>query len=237
MKKTCRLAVMLILLLHYAAIWAQPVPGIADSMPAPVQIFYRTVKQTARLYNGTEYVMYDQHIKGDPYFLPQVQPGSILYDGTLYTNIPMLYETTSGNLVIRQYNNGVLMNLISEKVGQFTLSGHYFVHIVPDSANTILTDGFYDRIYNGSASVYVKRQKILFEDGSTFERSFILKDRYFIYANNNWYPVHSQNEALDIFKDKRKEISKYLRQNGLKYRKAPEATLTAIAAYHDKLTH
>lgn len=236
MRKTCRLAAILLLLLPCAT-RAQPLPGNADSMAKPVELFYRAVNQSARLYNGSEYIMYDQRIKGDPYFMPQMQPGSVLYDGTLYTNIPMLYETFSGNLVIRQYNNGVLMNLISEKVGYFTLYGHYFIHIVPDSINTIISNGFYDRVYNGSTAVYVKRQKLLYEDGVTFERSFILKDRYFIYAGNTWYAVHNQTEALDIFKDKRKEITRYLRQNRLKYRKVPEATIIAIAAYYDKLTH
>jgi len=212
--------------------------GAADTtVSKPVDMFYKSVNESSHLFNGTEYIMYDQHIKGDPYFIPDVSPGAVFYDGTLYKNVPMLYELINGRLVIRQYNNGVLINLINEKVGYFNLYNHQFIHIVPDSGNTVITNDFYDRIYNGNVALYVRRQKIMFEDPSTYERSFIITDRYFMHKNNMWYPIHSQGDMLALFKEKKKDITKYLRQNKIKYKKDPENAMIKMAEYYDTLTH
>ena len=154
--------------------------------PKPVDLFYSTVNESAHLYNGTEYIMYDQHIKGDPYFTAaDFRPGSVFYDGTLYENVPMLYELTTDNVIIRRYNQGVLMALISEKISYFKLLDHLFVHLVPDSTNkNIITNGFYDRIYNGNTVVYVKRSKITHDDAATFDKAFMEDNKYFIYKIN-----------------------------------------------------
>lgn len=231
------IAVFSVVFLCVTVVSAQPASPERNTQ-GPVKLFYSSINENAHLYNGTEYIMYDQHIKGDPYFIvADMREGMVLYDGTLYENVPMLYELTTGNVVVRAYNNGVLMNLINEKVGYFTLLNHTFVHIMPDSANTTITDGFYDRLYNGNAAVYVKRQKIAFEDPSTFERSFIVKDRYFIYKNATWYAVSGESDVLRIFKEKKKDITKYLRQNKIKFKKDPEYAMVKMAEYYDQLTH
>jgi len=228
------IAVFIMALLCVGSVGAQSTTATGG----PAKLFYSSINENAHLYNGTEYIMYDQHIKGDPYYsIADMKEGSVFYDGTLYQNVPMLYELTTGNLVIRQYNNGVLMNLINEKIGYFTLLNHTFIHLVPDSANNIISNGFYDRIYNGSAVVYVKRQKIAFEDPSTFEKSFIIKDRYFIYKGNSCYPVSDESDVLKVFKDKKKDISKYLRQNKIKFKKDREFAMVKMAEYYDQLTH
>lgn len=214
-------------------------PAAGDTA-RPVELFYKTINEGAHLFNGTEYIMYDQHIKGDPYFLPAVTPGSIFYDGTLYTNVPMLYETAAGNLVIRQYNNGLLINLINERIDYFNLNNHLFLHIIPDSGNTVITNGFYDRLYNSgnnSFTLFAKRQKLLYEDPNTYERSFKLTDRYYLLKNNVWHTIRSQGDLLALFKDRKKDITKYLRQNKIKYKKDPEYALVKISGYYDSLTH
>jgi len=239
MKKTFHFTlVMLCTLVPCFALMAQAQP--TGDTARPVELFYKTVNESAHLFNGTEYIMYDQHIKGDPYFMPAVAPGSIFYDGTLYTNVPMLYETAAGNLVVRQYNNGLLINLVNERVDYFTLSNHTFLHIIPDSSNTVITNGYYDRIYKGSnakVTLFCKRQKLLYEDPSSYERSFKLTDKYYLLKDNVWHAIRSQGDLLALFKDKKKDITKYLRQNKIKYKKGPEYAMVKMTEYYDSLTH
>jgi hypothetical protein len=201
-------------------------------------VFYSSINDNAGLYNGTEYIMYDPRIKGDPYFLAaDLQTGDILYNGTLYKNIRMLYELTTGYVVVREFDQGVLMNLLTEKVGYFTLLNHVFIHLVPDSTNKIISNGFYDRIYNGSTTIYVRRQKTVFDDQNNFEKSFIENDHYFIYKNNTFYAVSDKGSVLNVFKDRKKDIAKYLRQNNIKYKDNAEYAMVKMAEYYDKLTH
>src|SRR5580658_2486370 len=62
-------------------------------------LFYNNINNDAALYNGSEYIMYDPHIKGTPYFMDaDTLTGNIMYSGTLYGNVPMLYEITTGNI-------------------------------------------------------------------------------------------------------------------------------------------
>ncbi len=209
-----------------------------DGTQKAIGLFYQSVNENAHLFNGREYIKYDPRIKGDPYFnVADLQPGVIFYDGTLYQNVPMLYEVLGEQVVIRQYGQGVLITLVNEKIDYFTMFGHTFIHLVPDSANIDISDGFYDRIYNGNTTVFVKRQKILTEDPNTFERSFTEKDGYFIYKNNVYHPVSDRGSVLSVFKDKKKDIAKYLRQNKISFNKTPEYAMTKMAEYYDQLTH
>jgi len=235
------LAACCLILLPCTSVFAQPaaVTG-TDTTLKPVSVFYSSVNQSSHLFNGTEYIMYDQHIKGDPYYVPGMQPGSVFYDGTLYKNVPMLYELTTGNLVIRpldENHEGVPICLIAEKVGYFSIDNHTFVHIVPDSGNNIISNGFYDHIYNGSISLFVKRQKLLFEDPTTYDRSFVTNDKFFVFRNNTWYAIHSQGDLMEFMKERKKDVAKYLRQNKIKYKKTPEYAMVKMAEYYDTLTH
>lgn len=236
MKKTFHFAFALLCAFVPCISLLAQAPAAGDTAK-PVELFYKTVNENAHLFNGTEYIMYDQHIKGDPYFVPEVSPGTIFYDGTLYTNVPMLYETMQGNLVVRQYNNGLLINLVNERVDYFSLNNHTFFHIVPDSNNNVITNGFYDRVYNGKVGLFIKRQKILYEDPSSYERSFKLTDRYYLFKDNTWHAIHSQGDLLSLFKEHKKDITKYLRQNKIKFKKGPEYAMVKMTEYYDSLTH
>jgi hypothetical protein len=140
-------------------------------------------------------------------------------------------------VVVRQHDNGVLICLIKQKLKYFNLFNHTFIHVEPDSGNTVITDDFYDQVYKGKTEVYIKRQKILYEDPSTYARSFIQNDKYFIYKNNIWHQVSSQGDILSLFKEHKKEIAKYLRQNKIKYKKDHERAMIKMAEYYDNLTH
>jgi hypothetical protein len=49
--------------------------------------------------------------------------------------------------------------------------------------------------------------------------------------------VSTESDVLKVFKDKRKDISKYLRQNKIKFKKDHEFAMIKMAEYYDQLTH
>jgi len=219
---------------------AQTGPLANDEAPKQkvISLFYNSINDNAGLYNGSEYIMYDQRIKGTPYFMDGgQQSGDVFYNGTLYANVSLIYETSSESVVVREFGQGVFITLVNEKINYFTLLGHTFIHLTPDSSNKVINDGFYDRLYNGTTAVYAKRQKTVYEDPRTFEKSFVENNHYFIYKNNTFYEVNGKNAVLNVFKTKKKEIAKYIRQNDISYRKDPENAIVKMAEYYDKLTH
>ncbi len=227
-------------LLWPVALLAQP--GAASNEEVPKQkaiaLFYNNINDNAGLYNGSEYIMYDQRIKGTPYFLDgSQQPGDVYYNGTLYPNVTLIYETTTESVVVREFGQGIFISLVNEKVNYFNLLGHTFVHLRPDSSNKIITNGFYDRLYNGPTAVYAKRQKTVYEDPRTFEKSFVESNHYYLNKDKVFYEVDGKNSVLSVFKSKKKDILKYIRQNDISYKKDPETAIVKMAEYYDKLTH
>jgi hypothetical protein len=209
----------------------------STALQKTTSLFYNSVNDNAALYNGFEYIVNDPRIKGDPFFLStDLQAGDIMYSGTLYTNVPLLFDLTTGNVVVREYGQGILMNLLNQKLSWFTLGGRYFEHIVPDSANKVITNGLYERLYNGAITLYIKREKIIKEDQNTFEKSYEEKSRYFLLKNHVYHAVSDKGSFLDVLNDKKKELTKYLRQENIKYKKDPGYAMAKMAEYYDKLT-
>lgn len=240
MKKICLFACIFCPLLLPVGLNAQSAAGGNNDIAVKkaIGLFYASISDNSGLFNGTEYIMYDQRIKGTPYFMDGGrQPGDIFYNGTLYNNVPLIYEITTGNVVVRQFGDGVYLNLVNEKINYFTLFNHSFIHLAPDSANTI-SDGFYDRLFNGATKVYVQRRKSVYEDPHTFEKSFVENDHYFICKNNVFYQVSGRGSVLGVFKDKKKDIAKFARQSSdIDFRKDLEYAMVKMAEFYDKLTH
>src|ERR1700744_4176660 len=55
--------------------------------------FYEDIGPQSHLFNGIDYEAYSSTFKGNAYFLDNGEwnAGSIIYDGYLYKNVPMLY--------------------------------------------------------------------------------------------------------------------------------------------------
>ncbi|MES1216490.1 MAG: hypothetical protein ABUT20_13320, partial [Bacteroidota bacterium] len=126
------------------------------------------------LYNGPQNAGYNHLSIGNPYFLADaVQVGAVLYDGILYKSVPMLYDLVQDNAVILQYSDKdyskeyrdiLRMDLIRNRLAWFSLAGHEFVRLEPDSNSIKMPDGFYDKVYGGKINLFVKRIKKYVEE-------------------------------------------------------------------------
>ena len=67
------------------------------------------------------------------------------------------------------------------------------------------------------------------------ESSFVEKDNFYILKNEVLYAVNDKNSVLDVLKDKKSSIEKFLHQSKLKYRKNPESTMIKMVTYYDGL--
>ena len=89
--------------------------------------FQNELKEDAHLYTGKEYYRYTAGVKGYPFYITdQMQPGEILYDGTIYKDVPMLFDAVRQVVVINQYQQDNRIQLLTEKINYFILNGHRF---------------------------------------------------------------------------------------------------------------
>jgi len=204
-------------------------------------LFYASIGRQAPLYNGTEYYFYDPSIKGSAYFLDvkAFTPGSVYYDGLAYTGVPMLYDLYSDKLVVLLYNHFSKYALIKQKVQNFDFLDHHFININADtlSANSVISSGFYDELYNGKSQILAKRSKNIQTStgGQTSESYFDSKTEYFIRKKNIYYSFSGKGSLLDVLKDKKKELKQYIRANQLNFSREPEEAMVKIASYYDHL--
>jgi hypothetical protein len=205
-----------------------------------IAFYYKYIGENAHLYNGSEHGPYDFRIKGHPYYLSNVlAPGIVNYDGTLYQQVNIALDIVRDELTANRFNNNFRMRLASEKISYFSFLNHFFVRLVQDSSRqSSLPTGFYDRLYNGQVKLYAKRHKKIDESISPEEGDklwFTENDSYFIFLKDRYYPVKSKKELFDIFKDRKKDLKKFIRKNKLDFKEDPETTILKSVEYCNQL--
>lgn len=207
-----------------------------------IDLYYSAIGENAHLYNGSENIGYNTTVIGHPYLhTTEMEAGSLYYDGTLYKNIPFLYDIFNDELIINKYNQNYKITLASEKISYFSYASGTYIRIVPDSADKVLAGiGFYNRIYNGKTTVLIKRKKTIREDAVTTgvaTSRFIQQNTYFVKRGNSYSRVSSKKSLIKLFNEQSKEIRKYLKKNKIDFKSQPEYAIVEAARYYDLLTN
>jgi hypothetical protein len=214
-----------------------------DALNNTFSLFYSSLGKQSPLFNGTESYSYDPLIKGNAYYadVNAFTPGVVNYGNIVFKNVPMLYDIYGDQVVTLLYNHFTKITLIKDKVSSFDFLDHHFIRVdtITFLNNPVIKPGYYDELYNGKLQVLVKYSKNIqtYTGGLTPETYFNAEKDYFIRKNNLYYSFSSQGGLLDILKDKKKELQKYIRENQIKYRKTPEEAMVKIASYYDHLTN
>jgi hypothetical protein len=225
--------------LPFAHAVGQPADTLSGGLHFPQDSLlniYDSRKDSLSLYNGRQFYGYSLSIEGSAFFQAnEWGHGSVLYDGAWYRNVELMYDLYRDELIAR-HPVGIPIVLFRERVQEFILTGKVFVYLEKDK-NNVVSNGFYQRVTDGKATVYAKRVRKLEEkiDGLFIERKFILADQFFVLKVGVYYTVKKQKGLLALFKDKRQEISEYKGRLKQKYKTNPEQFIVNIADYYNQL--
>ncbi len=201
--------------------------------------FNKEIKSQSRLYNGTAYLTYGSNVQGYATFQDQsLVNGSIVYDGIRYDNVPLLYDLYLDKVVTAAYGNNAMISLIKEKVSDFYLNQHHFIYLNPvnDSRGLQMPNGFFDLLYDGKFKVLLKRvKKLQFSTNVDAPYYFTSKTNYFLERNGEYEEFSSESSFLNLFKDKKNEMKKYLSDNKIRFKDNPEKAIVILAKYYDQL--
>jgi hypothetical protein len=205
-----------------------------------ISFYFSQLGDQSPLYNGFVYAAYEYNFKtGTPYF-PSIHfsPGSVVYDGINYDSLTLLYEDLRQQVVIKK--ESLLLQLVSERVSAFKISGHAFIRLVADTTNTgISRTGFYEILYPGPSRVLKETIKNITEQASIYEgilRSVSTDYEYFIQRGSDFHRIRSKSDLLKVFRDRQKDIQKFIKKNKLNYRYDTENTLISVAEFYDQVT-
>jgi hypothetical protein len=214
------------------------IQNTGDSFINIKSFFQNEIKEDAHLYTGKEFIKYSVNIKGHPFFeTDQMQNGEIFYDGTLYENVPLLYDITGQGIVINRYNSDERIRLLNEKIKYFTFDGHRFENIFSaEGKDESIINTFYDIMFSGKASVLVKRIKHIKNGLKAEDPAFFAEeDELYIRNGKNLYAVDSKNAVLQALNDKKDVIKIFIRKNKFRFKKNIERELILIAEYYSAL--
>ena len=187
------------------------------------------------LYNGSEYIFNSHGITGHPFFeSDHLINSKVEYDGTTYYDIPLAYDLVQDRVFTTDSSMNFNIQLFNERLSSFTMAGHHFVRILPDSGKSKISNaGFYDLLYDGKIKVLAKRIKMA-ENGFKAEdpMRFVSYTAYFLWKNNDYLEVDSKKSLIKAFKDQKDLIKKYYRKNGLDYKKNPEQAIVSTTDYY-----
>ncbi len=214
-----------------------------SSLPAyknAVAFYNETLREELHLFNGKEDKVYPyQFTEGTPYFLTNKwSKGALKYDGKMYEDVSLLYDEARDQLVYLYFDNASAVRLIKDKVEGFSIMGHNFIHLTPDSLHSSsLAPGFYDELYRGNNSLLAKRTKNIQTNirQSGAEIKVFGRDYYYIRKGDNFYSVSNKKSFMQNLSNKRKELQQYIRQNGLNFKKDMENAMVKTLAYYHEL--
>jgi hypothetical protein len=157
------------------------------------------------------------------------------FPGMIFEDALILYDIVKDKVILLHYNELFHIDLPVRKIQQFILNGHRFIRLYPDSTKQI-EEGFYDRLYQGKMTLFVRRRKMIREERTGDEINQVIdeKDLFYIYKDNVYTQVKNMRGLLNLFSDKRQEIQQYLRKNGVKFKKQPEKALLMTVEYYDR---
>lgn len=211
---------------------------LAISVANAKKVYQEFIQGNAHLYNGTEHKLYQPFNEEHPYFISDDWVlGSVVYDNELNENVPMIFDLKNDRVVIDHFSSGNKIELVSKKVSSFTLHGHNFITLKPDSLNKEIQEGFYDQLYKGNIGIYARRTKLYEEriQANVLIRSFTEKNRYFLLKDGKYLPVNNKSAALDALSDRRKMLKQQMSKSRIRYKKEREKWLVTLAGFYDTL--
>jgi hypothetical protein len=228
---------------------AQVVASADSSMQAALawarQPYTQATLAETRLLSGTEYINYSRpNSVGHQFFQSNIaQAGSILYDGQLFTGVPMFYDLKLDQVVVPDLARNTSQRLLAEKIAGFNLGGHQFVRLVSADTTSRATvpTGFYDVLLAGSpsgAALLARRTKRDVEEPVNGRLVFTYeqKDQLLLRRNNTLTLIDNLKSILAALPEQRAALQKFARSNRLKFRgEHQEEAATALLRYYNTL--
>ena len=207
---------------------------LLSSQLALSKVYDQQLGGKTRLYNGVEFIdpFEKKEIEGFPYFsIDDWQDGSIYYDGQLYENVPLLFDVYQNRIIVDHPKSHTKIELITEKVKYFLLSGKLFVQL------QVPVTGFYEQLYAGEIKIYAKHYKTIKEKvgSQSMITEFLNKRKLYILRNGTYYTISSKKSALAVLKEHKNELNKLLGQEKISFKNNKEHALARMGYYFDQL--
>lgn len=177
--------------------------------------------ESTKLYNGNRYYdLYKVSEDNHNFFnSPEYVKGNVIYDNESFYNIDLKYDALKDVLVSKLDDEKSFVNLelIKQKVKQFTINNHHFINVDYILKSKDLS-GFAEQIIaNDNFTFLIKRKKEVREriKGDKLVYIFYETNLYFLYLKGKVYKIKSYKSLRKHFPDYEDAINVYYESNKL----------------------
>ncbi len=195
-------------------------------------------------YQGRIYEFEVKSRLGTPYFLDNITlPGSLTYNGKLYENLILSYNIVIDELILwTKSDNGNMLQVVLNKyyIEKFTLSHSgksYNFRLITETKPIYdhLKEGFYEVIYEDELSMYVRHKTKLYNNNSNLDNSYKYEKQVYLVLDGKVYVINKRRNYLNAFRDHKKLLHKYMRQEKINFGKSESKYLNALCKYNKSL--
>jgi hypothetical protein len=178
---------------------------VANARKATIALYQRALQHESRLFNGSEYKEYQSPTDEHPYLFEDWRMGSVVYQGALFQEVPLLYDLSTGSL-ITETSGHMVIKLVSEHVSSFRIDNRLFEFI----SATSLPAGFYEVVYDSLTKVVAWRKRSLQQRNtvSGIERRFDERVDFYLMKDGRFFPVKNRRAVLQALADKKALLKK-----------------------------
>ncbi len=213
---------------------------LQNSVKNVLTFYDQNIGEQSGKFNGSQNIGYPIAVldKNPYYNSPNFARGYIIYDHVFYNNVSLLYDEAADLVILQDSSHKI--ELISEKLDGFGILDDQFKYLVKNeiTSNDLLKSGFYQVLVDNKISLYKKETKKISEQiiGTDLTYQIETYTHHYVLKDNQYHEIQSKNTIIRLFKDKEKEIKRFIKTQHLSYRKEKDNMLKDVVEYYNLIT-
>lgn len=193
-----------------------------DDLRQSRSIYQNAASNQAALYSGSVEEPYKYFFHGTPYLeTDEFTPGDLFYDGSLYHNVRLRLNTHQDILSVQTPSRTLSVMLHQDNVGYAVIKGQRYHVATPKEREQGLGKGYIITLHEGRFPLHWKNVKYRESNivNRQIEYNFTSKDTYYLEKDGLFWTVSSKGSILKHFKEHKRELNSFIKQNNLKFGK------------------
>lgn len=205
--------------------------------------FVKDAGELSNIFRGQSTLIYNFRHTGTYYAYSEAfEKGSVKFNGKIYTDMMLNLNCHLDELNLLVDGTRRILVLNNEFVEYFSYGGRNFVNIkdIKGDSGSAIEAGYYEILYNGSAILYKRTKKtyaerinetINLETKSKIERTFLSTESYYLFKGGLFLPVKKKSDLFSLYKEKKRNIRKFIRENELDLRNDKDRSFKKIIGF------
>lgn len=207
-------------------------------------IYAQEYGDMGKLIHGKVYEDYYTAAKGNPFWLSaEWTLGSLRAKQVYYPELLLRYDAYQDALVFAADMIEETFIWVNEnQVISFGIRGRQFRYLGRGKEEAALkaadlNPGYFELLYEGKSTLYVKREKLFrpYRDTYEYTGEFYENSVYLLWRNQTCWIIKGKRDVLQFTQDHQTEMEPYIKQQGIRFGSISDDQWIELISYYDSL--